>query len=302
MGPIHVVTPGMRTIKTAISVVIGLYLSAFFHFDAPIFTTIACITAMQPSYAETFSTVKTRIFTCIIGIVLGYFLALIPASEMVKPLIMGFGILLTIITLQSFGMRKMISLSVIVFSASFLTKTDTFVYGINRLLGTVLGVFVSLAVNMLISSPKTQENLEDALENAYRYTLAMTKELLLSSHVPSLEPLKCEIERATGFLNLLEEEGNLPRHRGPISLKEKRTIITLFIGINMRLQLIEDMPREVHWLSHANEELLQKIFSASSIDLSSQADHRDLVYDYHVSTILKNILIIQDLLEKQKEE
>ncbi len=302
MGLVHFVRPGMRTIKTAISVVIGLYLSALFHFDAPIFTTIACITAMQPSYAETFSTVKTRIFTCVIGIVLGYILAHIPASEMLKPLIMGFGILLTIITLQAFGMRKMISLSVIVFSASFLTKTDTFVYGINRLLGTVLGVFVSLAVNMLISSPKTQEDLDDALEKAYDYTLSMTKELLLSSHIPSLDPLKREIERATGFLNLLEEEGNLPRHRRPRSLKQKRAIITLFLGVHMRLQLIEDMPPEVHWLSHANEELLHKIFSATTFDLTPQADHRDLVYDYHVSTILKNILIIQDLLSKQKEE
>ena len=141
---------GMRAFKTALAVVIGLYLSYLLNLDSPIFVSIAAVSSMKPSMSESLQDTKKRAFTCVFGVILGYLSSIISVPEFVEPLIAGLGILITIYILVVFKMKDMTQLSCIVFVASFSSNSDKFYYATNRIIGTFVGIIVGVLVNYFI--------------------------------------------------------------------------------------------------------------------------------------------------------
>lgn len=149
---------GMRTLKTALAVVIGLYISYLLDLDSAIFVSIAAVSTMKPSMSESLEDFKKRLFTCVFGVMVGYFFSKISVVEYLEPLIAGLGILLTIYILVVVKMKDMTQLSCIVFVASFCSNSDKFYYATNRIIGTVIGIIVGVLVNYFISSPNVWED------------------------------------------------------------------------------------------------------------------------------------------------
>lgn len=144
---------GMRAIKTALAVVIGLFISDFFKLNSQIFVAIAAVSSMKPSMSESLDDMKKRLFTAVIGVIIGYLASKISLPLLLEPLIAGLGVLIIIYILAILKMRDMTQLSCIVFVASFCSDSDKVVYAFNRILGTVIGVLVGVLVNYYISSP-----------------------------------------------------------------------------------------------------------------------------------------------------
>ena len=284
---------GMRAIKTALAVIIGLYISYLFNLNSPIFVSIAAVSSMKPSMSESLSDMKKRLFTCIFGVILGYLSSIISVPDFVEPLIAGVGILITIYILSVVKMRDMAQLSCIVFVASFCSNSDKAFYAVNRILGTILGVLVGVLVNYFISSPNIWDDFILVSKKCYQSANRVLREIIYDKRA-NLSDFNSNLSSANTLYKLLENEVKTPFHHDHTIEKETK-IVSLLESISVRLEVINNM----------NANYLSDKVSAevkSRYDLDEPTSHNltevDSVYNYHIEYILRYMDELKELVEE----
>lgn len=280
-------TIGMRIIKTALAVTIGLYLSMLLNLNSPIFTSIASITSMKPSFAESFKDVKKRMFTAIFGVSLGFILGSINVPEYISPFVAGFGIIIIIYILQVFKIKDMASMSCIVFIASFLSNTDKIIYGVNRIVGTFLGIVVGVAINYLISSPDIYEDFIEEAKKTTKIATNTSKELFLYKGIRDISAFEMSYHKTDKFFGLLLKELDTPIH-GKINLSLSKNIIKLLTNIDLRLNLLSNIKKGPN-ISDENIDLIADIYKYTILFPGELYGDLNTVYNYHMNVIFKNI-------------
>lgn len=284
---------GMRAVKTALAVIIGLYFSILLHLNTPVFTTIACITSMKPSMSESLEDMKRRAFTAIFGVIFGYLLSLIPASDFIKPLIAGAGILIVIYILILFNMKDMTTLSCIVFIASFVIKTDASLYAMNRVIGTFLGIVIGVGINYAISSPNVEENFFLSARQTYDHMQETIRNLLLKGQ-PNFDTFQNSYAQTKNFYKLLCSEVETPFHHD-INLQVPHHIIELLEDISVRMSIIRKM--KSRHLSDSTKEKLSRRFLYTDLFSQDPYNKIDDVYNYHIEYLLKYVDELYEFLQ-----
>lgn len=287
---------GMRTLKTALAVVIGLYISYLLDLDSAIFVSIAAVSTMKPSMSESLEDFKKRLFTCVFGVMVGYFFSKISVVEYLEPLIAGLGILLTIYILVVVKMKDMTQLSCIVFVASFCSNSDKFYYATNRIIGTVIGIIVGVLVNYFISSPNVWEDFILAARSCYRSSNLVLKQILSEEKV-DLSEFNKELASATKLYKLLEKEADTPFQYRYKKISREKRIMSLIESISVRLEVVENMNAD-HFSFEVSQEALKRYDLEE--EYSSDLDVEDRVYNYHIEYILKYMDQLKEEIENIK--
>ncbi len=287
---------GMRTLKTALAVVIGLYISYLLDLDSAIFVSIAAVSTMKPSMSESLEDFKKRLFTCVFGVMVGYFFSKISVVEYLEPLIAGLGILLTIYILVVVKMKDMTQLSCIVFVASFCSNSDKFYYATNRIIGTVIGIIVGVLVNYFISSPNVWEDFILAARSCYRSSNLVLKQILSEEKV-DLSEFNRELASATKLYKLLEKEADTPFQYRYKKISREKRIMSLIESISVRLEVVENMNAD-HFSFEVSQEALKRYDLEE--EYSSDLDVEDRVYNYHIEYILKYMDQLKEEIENIK--
>ena len=287
---------GMRTLKTALAVVIGLYISYLLDLDSAIFVSIAAVSTMKPSMSESLEDFKKRLFTCVFGVMVGYFFSKISVVEYLEPLIAGLGILLTIYILVVVKMKDMTQLSCIVFVASFCSNSDKFYYATNRIIGTVIGIIVGVLVNYFISSPNVWEDFILAARSCYRSSNLVLKQILFGEKV-DLSEFNRELASATKLFKLLEKEADTPFQYRYKKISREKRIMSLIESISVRLEVVENMNAD-HFSFEVSQEALKRYDLEE--EYSSDLDVEDRVYNYHIEYILKYMDQLKEEIENIK--
>ncbi|MDU6031462.1 MAG: FUSC family protein [Peptoniphilus sp.] len=287
---------GMRTLKTALAVVIGLYISYLLDLDSAIFVSIAAVSTMKPSMSESLEDFKKRLFTCVFGVMVGYFFSKISVVEYLEPLIAGLGILLTIYILVVVKMKDMTQLSCIVFVASFCSNSDKFYYATNRIIGTVIGIIVGVLVNYFISSPNVWEDFILAARSCYRSSNLVLKQILSEEKV-DLSEFNRELASATKLYKLLEKEADTPFQYRYKKISREKRIMSLIESISVRLEVVENMDAD-HFSFEVSQEALKRYDLEE--EYSSDLDVEDRVYNYHIEYILKYMDQLKEEIENIK--
>lgn len=287
---------GMRTLKTSLAVVIGLYISYLLDLDSAIFVSIAAVSTMKPSMSESLEDFKKRLFTCVFGVMVGYFFSKISVVEYLEPLIAGLGILLTIYILVVVKMKDMTQLSCIVFVASFCSNSDKFYYATNRIIGTVIGIIVGVLVNYFISSPNVWEDFILAARSCYRLSNLVLKQILSGEKV-DLSEFNKELARATKLYKLLEKEADTPFQYRYKKISREKRIMSLIESISVRLEVVENMNAD-HFSFEVSQEALKRYDLEE--EYSSDLDVEDRVYNYHIEYILKYMDQLKEEIENIK--
>ena len=287
---------GMRTLKTALAVVIGLYISYLLDLDSAIFVSIAAVSTMKPSMSESLEDFKKRLFTCVFGVMVGYFFSKISVVEYLEPLIAGLGILLTIYILVVVKMKDMTQLSCIVFVASFCSNSDKFYYATNRIIGTVIGIIVGVLINYFISSPNVWEDFILAARSCYRSSNLVLKQILSGEKV-DLSEFNRELTSATKLYKLLEKEADTPFQYRYKKISREKRIMSLIESISVRLEVVENMDAD-HFSFEVSQEALKRYDLEE--EYSSDLDVEDRVYNYHIEYILKYMDQLKEEIENIK--
>lgn len=287
---------GLRSIKTAIAVMIGLYLSYIFKLYTPLYTSIACVTSMQSSVYDSVNDVTKRGFTAVFGVTLGYFLSKITENPYLEILVCGFGVLLILILLNYFKLNRMASLSCIVFMASYFSKIDKFQYGINRVIGTIIGMLVGLLVNLIVARPRLDlEFYKDALSE---------RDSLRNIFVSIIKRDERDINFVSGsrksiedkFEKLLKEYETIMHPK--MDIVHAKELNGIFTNLELSLNLLDLLePRNL------NEENRCRLLDDFGVELEAgepEAGELSMVYNFQVKSILNYFEEMEEILEKIK--
>lgn len=288
---------GMRTFKTALAVVIGLFLSNILGLHTPLFVAIAAMTTMQPSVHETHKAVRLRMFTCVMGVVLGFVLALITDNIYLRPLIAGVGIVIIILTLLKFKMNRFINLTNIIFVASFSSQQSQLAYGVNRLIGTFLGIFVSIVINYLIARPTPKRSFESLLEHTYEDIFRLSEAIILADEKPKLDALQKELTQTQDSFELIKKEISEPFAR-ELDLKGVDRLLDLFTETFISLRVLSEMDIMESKLTMENKLFIQDLFHYTELFEGMDKVIPDPIVNFHVHAVLEKLEAIQILYDE----
>lgn len=287
---------GLRSIKTAVAVMIGLYLSYIFKLYTPLYTSIACVTSMQSSVYDSVKDVTKRGFSAVFGVTLGYLLSKLTEDPYLEILVCGFGVLLILFLLNQFKLNRMASLSCIVFMASYFSKIDKFQYGLNRVIGTIIGMLVGLLVNLIVARPRLDWDF-------YNDAIAQ-RDILKNIFINIIKRDERNIEFVSGSRKSVEEKFEK-------LLKEYETIIHpkmdivhakelkgIFSNLEISLNLLDLLEPRV--LDYENRTKLLEDFGIETTEEEVEESELSIVYNYQVANILRCFEEMEDILEKIK--
>lgn len=172
--------PGMRNIKTAVSVLLCLVVYVMFpllaeitnEFDGkffelltfiinrqdPMFACIAAVVVMQSTVADSVSSGKSRIYGTAIGAAAGLLFLLINLSvpiRLLNILLIAVGVVFLIYICNLLKLQNAVSISVITFLVILISigQKSPITYAVNRLLDTGIGIVISIFVNRYLNFP-----------------------------------------------------------------------------------------------------------------------------------------------------
>lgn len=176
--------PGMRNIKTAVSVLLCLVVYVMFpllaeitnEFDGkffelltfivnrqdPMFACIAAVVVMQSTVADSVSSGKSRIYGTALGAAAGLLFLLINLSvpvHLLNILLIAIGVVFLIYVCNLLKLQNAVSISVITFLVILISigQKSPILYAVNRLLDTGIGIVISIFVNRYLNFPFKKE-------------------------------------------------------------------------------------------------------------------------------------------------
>ncbi|WP_040551258.1 aromatic acid exporter family protein [Peptoniphilus duerdenii] len=287
---------GLRSIKTAVAVMIGLYLSYIFKLYTPLYTSIACVTSMQSSVYDSVKDVTKRGFTAVFGVTLGYLLSKLTEDPYLEILVCGFGVLLILFLLKQFKLNRMASLSCIVFMASYFSKIDKFQYGLNRVIGTIIGMLVGLLVNLIVARPRLDLDF-------YNDAIAQ-RDILRNIFINIIKRDERNIEFVSGSRKSVEEKFEKLLKEYETIMHPKMDIVHakelkgIFSNLEISLNLLDLLEPKV--LDYENRIKLLEDFGIETTEEEVEESELSIVYNYQVANILRCFEEMEDILEKIK--
>lgn len=275
---------GMRNIKTALAVFICLFISQALHLQYPFYAVIATIIAMENSVTNSYTVGKNRVMGTIVGAICGLAFALIdPYSAFFSAI----GIVVVIYICNLLQWNKSISIASIVFLAIMLNLQpgeSPWFYGMNRVIDTLIGIGVAVAVNYLVFPPKHERQMEHRRKILRRHFTQLAHELLGQGggvHISSLKADMSELEKVyetyTSEFHLNKKKRTMMEH-----LEEEIDIYHNTYSHMRQLRLLTDEPS----LEAANKLDVQ---FTSSRPLTSHGEDLLMIYRYHVRCILQEL-------------
>jgi uncharacterized membrane protein YgaE (UPF0421/DUF939 family) len=170
---VHLPAIGMRTIKTAVAVVISFFI--FFPFwgnselhlgtlaieIGPFYACIAAVICMQSSVEQSVKSGGARMIGTLIGGGVGLLVLTVDAAagnKILFALLLGLGIILTIWLCNLIQQPASCAIACIVCCCIMLSHSgqERYLFTLARISETFVGILVALAVNHLLLSPKAE--------------------------------------------------------------------------------------------------------------------------------------------------
>lgn len=147
--------PGMRNIKTALSVLACILFLKLLGRSHPFYACIASVICLQDTVENSYKTGKHRMIGTIIGGFTGMFFAMFEEHfDLISfmPILTAIGIILVIYICTLIKKPASVSISCIVLLAVMTNLRDTtpFLYALNRMLDTFIGILIAIIINKYI--------------------------------------------------------------------------------------------------------------------------------------------------------
>lgn len=160
--------PGMRTIKTALAIIVILLLyqvGDYFGIADRGDAFLACVSGlicMRDSVEKSVSSGISRLWGTLIGAILGLIYLLIDLANeyyVFNILIMAAGIIVLIVLCNVFHLHDSVIIGCVVFLFITLQQTDIdpLIHSIRRFVDTGIGIGISIGINHFVLNPKNKD-------------------------------------------------------------------------------------------------------------------------------------------------
>jgi uncharacterized membrane protein YgaE (UPF0421/DUF939 family) len=285
--------PGMRTIKTALAVVITLFIGDLLSVQSPFFAAIAAIISMESSVSESFKSGRNRIF----GTILGGGVALIFSLTLpTNAFVIGIGIIVVIYLCNLFGWKDTIKISSFVFLSILLNyeSGSQLNYVLHRTLDTFLGLTIGTLVNFFVLPHNVQGKVVDSINKIYSQLKSMLESIIWQDQNINIEQLRKELIRIEESYVILKSETRLHAAKDDSSLDYKRIFI-MFENTYNHLSIITTIEKNPV-IDESNRISLEELFKRQLPEISRDIDHLDPSYNYHLSKAIDNIKLLERMI------
>ena len=283
---------GLRTVKTALSVMLSLYIASLFG-ELSIFPALASVSVMARSFDEGLRECRNQAVGIVIGGVFGCAIAyLVPFPPI---WIMGLGVMLIIFFCASFNVGFSCSLSCAIFIVACMTEPSEVGNSVlTRFFHTAIGLGTGLVINYAILPYNTSRKIAELLQELTDDIPVYLTQRFFLDQLPDLVVMQEKLDR-------LNYELSIYRHQRFIKKRLQRDEYSFMSGC---LQLAQCCHRELQVLCAMEQvgirdpKLLQRLLNAGTVlpetglPERAPAPEEDTVTSYH----LKRLLDARDFL------
>lgn len=278
--------PGMRTIKTVITVVICLIIARLFNLKYPFYAAVAGVICTQNTVHDSIKVAKNRVIGTMIGSVLGILFVYMFSYN---PWTSGVGILLLLYFLKIIKLEESYIVACVVYLATFIPGHGPAVaYGVERTIATILGILTAVAVNLIFSPP---EYADDIQKISYKFVSDLFKscgEFFILDKEIDLSTIGSEIFKIEGLLKSYK----LDVKRSDIKLIDTEKLDILIKNskkIYNHLGMVNEL-NKMGYSCNLNEENLESIIGLYDHNIErikcKETSYNE-VFNYHISELIK---------------
>jgi len=297
---------GMRTIKTAIVVIISYFISTIIPNSLPFAMIYASVICVETSVVSSFKIGYNRVLGTILGGIIGLLVAYIPWY---KGLTMAIGIVVTILVCNYLNIKKTTAIA-ITLVIIILLGSDEFtpgVYAVQRTVDTIVGIVIATIVNTLVFPPNQMSRVRESFNHYKQITKQVVSDVLvynlengLTTMGVALEDYKSKVtelsleipilkkynkEEFEYYTLMIEEAEKVYIYTETLSLIDRGVRITIDNKNKlMKILSIELDQNELATLENSSREdlifnyTLVKLISAMEKILSEKTFHADIHY------------------------
>ena len=291
---INLKLPGMRTIKTALVVIICLIISRLFNLEYPFYAAIAGVISTQNTVHDSFRVAKNRVVGTVIGSLLGILFVYIFSYN---PWVSGFGILVLLYFLKVTKLEESYIVACVVYLATFIPGHGPAIpYGIERTSATILGILTALAVNLILSPP---EYADDIQESTYKFVSDLFKscgDFFTIGKEVQLSTIGSEIFKIESLLTSYK----LDIKRSDIKLVDTERLDYLIINskqVYNHLGVINELGKMGYncSLNEENAKFIESLYNKQVDDIECEDAFHNEVFNYHIGELVKYLNLIKDM-------
>lgn len=297
---------GLRTIKTAVAVILSMVIVDHFGTTTSklIFAMLGAMAAVQPTFRESLESCLTQIAGVIFGALAGVVLMLLNLPQLAAT---GIGIVLVITLYNSLRIRFSPSLAcIIVVTVCITPGIQPISYALGRIWDTAIGLGVGMAINTLIFPYDNSRQIRTLIESLDVELLRFLEEMFDGDDIlPDANEMTGKIDDMARQLTIFSNQKLILRlSRQKQELEQFRLCERKARELLARMEVLSLMGRP----GRLNDEnrLRLKNCGADIRDKRSYKNpqERDMVTNYHIRQILtlrQDILDTLNNLYKEKE-
>lgn len=291
---------GLRTVKTAVAVIISMIIVEFFGTSESklIFAMLGAMAAVQPTFTESVESSLTQI----VGVIFGAALSVVLQFLQLPPLVgTGIGIILVITLYNAFRLRFSPGLPcLIVVMMCIEPEESPFLYAAGRVWDTAIGLSVGMLINMLIFPYDNSRQIRATAESLDRELILFLENMFDGDDLlPDAEVMSRKIADMDNQLRIFSKQKLFWRLRS-----QKRELNKFRIFESKARALVAQMEVLSHLdaagrLSNDNRQTLlecgAQVRDERQIDTMTDLD---IITNYHVSKVLTLRFELMEILKK----
>lgn len=278
---------GMRTIKTALAVILAL--SVVEQYGASpskvVFATIGAISAVPPTFTASLLACLTQICGVTIGVLLALLMMVLNVPDMVA---VGIGIILILASYQYFHLKLVPVLPCLVLVNICLNpEVEAFAYSTGRIWDTAIGLGIGLLVNTLIFPYDNSRTIRQTMIGLDQDLILFLEDMFDGdTQLPETEVLEKKIDALESQLVLFSQQRLLRRKRQKRVLQQLRSCEDTAQELLVELETLRNM-EHLGCLNEENREALRAL-GAQVKQVCQVSPHtvEDTVVNYHVARVL----------------
>ncbi len=287
---------GLRTMKTAVAVILSMYLVDHLGTTPSklIFAMLGAMAAVQPTFRESLESCLTQIVGVIFGALVGITLMAVNLPHLVAT---GIGIIMVITLYNSLRIKFSPSLAcIIVVTVCITPDIQPISYSLGRIWDTAIGLAVGMAINMLVFPYDNSNQIRTLIQSIDKELLRFLEDMFDGDNIlPDANEMTGKIDAMARQLQIFANQRLVMRlRRQQEELEQFRLCEGKARELLARMEVLSRMGKP----GRLNDEnrLRLKNLGADIRDTRhyKNPQERDMVTNYHIRQILA---LRQDLLD-----
>jgi uncharacterized membrane protein YgaE (UPF0421/DUF939 family) len=184
---------GMRTIKTALVVIISYIVSSLINEELSFALIYAAVICVETSVVSSVKIGYNRVLGTVIGGVIGLIMNYVPLYGGIT---MAIGIIITIMFTNLLNIKKATGIAITLVVIIIIGSADTSpaIYAMQRTLDTIIGIVIATLVNMVIYPPDQMRMVRESFEHFKHTAKEIVSEVILYGIDNGLATLTKELD------------------------------------------------------------------------------------------------------------